>query len=748
MTYLQLPDLVEKAVGVDTTTRLQTVWQVRVLANVGTDVTCDTPDDQVPGWEDIIHSSDGRLSTDAVGVVTPDDPCVIPPSGGYRGLENRLYRVEIHEGGAAGTATFKWSRDNASIATSVTALTALDKLTVARVGRDNTLRFSVGDWIEITDDFLEFAQQPGIMLQIKDVDDATQIITLTDALLAGTFPTDAQGNTDPQRHTRIRRWDHKGKVTDTNNNLLVDLDATGSTGLIPVPVQGTSIILEDGVQITFNTPANGSYRVGDFWCSAARTADASVERLVEAPPRGIHHHYARLSIVTFPNSATDCRTEWPPSGKSECGCCCTYTVGDGVNSFGKYTKINDAINALPDSGGEVCILPGLYFENVFIQGRRDVVLRGCGWQTRIASESLKPAPPPADPPAGAPHDAAAVGGPNTDTPPFTAVITISQSQHVKLLSFAVEAAEDEVGVLIDGTGKLSVAPQNNTGAPNVLRERIIIEPAPTLDVTVEDLVITASTVPAILADTVKLLQIEGNRIAMENVAARWPAVWVSGNEIRIVHNWLGIQSEAADLEWLPATVQSDIAQPPQSGRTGLTGIASFVAPGGIQIGGMSTGVATRDVFIIENEIDSAGWNGITLGSVAILDSKGNNTGGISGTTVQVPGPCDKTTIFQIPTPTPASPEAASSPPAIWSTFKSIAIVSATRVHAASGRSDFSTPSRDRRLSSIQNLTISANTIARTLLREVTPLAQATSGAFGAICIPYVEELVVQRQCDH
>ena len=38
---------------------------------------------------------------------------------------------------------------------------------------------------------------------------------------------------------------------------------------------------------------------------------------------------------------------------------------------------------------------------------------------------------------------------------FAAVITVTGSQHVKLLSFAVEAATDEVGILLDGTGKLS-----------------------------------------------------------------------------------------------------------------------------------------------------------------------------------------------------------------------------------------------------------------------------------------------------
>jgi len=351
------------------------------LADVGTNVTCATPDDQVQGWSDIIRPSDGRLSTDAVGVVTPDDPCVIPPSGGYRGLENRLYRVEIHDGGEAGTATFKWSRDNASIATSVTAITALDKLTVSRVGRDNTLRFSVGDWIEINDDFLEFAQQPGLMRQIKDVDDATQIITLPAALPAGTFPTDGQGNTDPTRHTRITRWDQNGKVTDTNNNLLVDLDAPGSDGLIPVPAQGTSIILEDGVQITFHTPANGIYRVGDFWCFAARTADASVEKLVEAPPRGIHHHYCRLAILTFPDPPTDCRHLWPPPF-GEAGCDCSVCVTAESHNNGTLT-IQQAIDQVKDIGGTVCLGVGLYNlgDPIVVSSANSLRVRGHGAKT-------------------------------------------------------------------------------------------------------------------------------------------------------------------------------------------------------------------------------------------------------------------------------------------------------------------------------------------------------------------------------
>jgi Family of unknown function (DUF6519)/Right handed beta helix region len=384
VTFLEDPDLIEKALGVDTTTRLQTVWQVRVLSGVGANVGCDTPDAKVPGWPEIIRPSDGRLTTDAVGVASDVDPCVIPPSGGYRGLENRLYRVEIHDGGVAGKATFKWSRDNASIATSVTAITALDKLTVARIGRDATLRFSVGDWIEITDDWLEFAQQPDLIRQIQDVDDATQIITLTSALPAGIFPDDGQGNLDPKRHTRIRRWDQHGKVADTNGSLLVDLDAPGSDGLIPIPPGGTSVVLEDGVQITFDTPASGAYRVGDYWSFAARTADASVEKLVQAPPCGIHHHFCRLAMVTFPNPPTDCRHLWPPDF-GDAGCDCSVCVTADSHNQGTLT-IQHAIDQVKTIGGTVCLGVGIYNlgENpINITGAKSLRVRGQGMQTAL-----------------------------------------------------------------------------------------------------------------------------------------------------------------------------------------------------------------------------------------------------------------------------------------------------------------------------------------------------------------------------
>ena len=306
VTAVENPDLIENAVGVDTTTRLQTAWQVRVLQDVGADTTCAAPDEEVKGWLDMIRPTAGRLTTRAVGVATADDPCLIPPSGGYRGLENRTYRVEIHDGGTVGTATFKWSRDNASVATGVSAIEGDMTLTADRAVWDSVRRFSPGDWIEITDDLLEFSGGPGEIRRIATVDDASRTIALETALTAGLFPVNAQNLTAPDRHTRIKRWDQ-----------------TGAVGLIDVPDDTTSLVLEDGVEVTFNTsPDGGAFRSGDYWIFAARTADASVEELEAAPPRGVHHHYCRLAVVTFPNVVLDCRKFWPPpvSDAESCDC--------------------------------------------------------------------------------------------------------------------------------------------------------------------------------------------------------------------------------------------------------------------------------------------------------------------------------------------------------------------------------------------------------------------------------------------
>lgn len=356
VTHLQRPDLVEKAVAVDTTTRAQTVWQVRLLEEVDADIDCTSPDaDLEAGWEAIIGPSAGRLSSRAVGVPSDEDPCELPPSGGYRGLENQLYRIEIHDGGAEGSATFKWSRDNASVAATVIEVVSDTELKLASLGRDAVLRFNTGDWVEIIDDWRELSGEAGDpgrrfgeMRRIT-VDDATQTITFSPALPADLIPTDTGDDTLELRHLRVIRWDQKGVVRDADNNIIVDLDDPASDGLVPVPGPSVWVNLENGVQVRFSRdPAGGDFRCNDYWNVAARTSDASVEGLSEAPPLGIHRHYARLALVAFPDDETDCRNHWPPGGG-----CCTVTVLPGDD-------IQAAIDSLPPEGGCVCLKTGVH----------------------------------------------------------------------------------------------------------------------------------------------------------------------------------------------------------------------------------------------------------------------------------------------------------------------------------------------------------------------------------------------------
>lgn len=395
VTPVEHPALREVALGgPDTTTRLQTVWQVRVLPNVGNGATCETPDEQVPGWLDIIRPSAGRLTTQAIGVASPDDPCLIPPSGGYRGLENQTYRVEIHQAGPAGTATFKWSRDNASVAAGVSKIEGNNLLTVDRLVWDSVRRFSPGDWVEISDDNLEFSLAPGEIRKIASVDDAGRTITLADGLTSGVFPVDGQNLTNPDRHTRIKRWDQKGLVRDSGGNIYTNLDEAGGTGLIEVPPPGTSLILENGVQVTFTTaPNDGAFRSGDYWIFAVRTADASVEELEAAPPRGVHHHYCRLALVTFPNAVLDCRKFWPPPISDAQSCDCTLCVSAEQHNEGTFT-IQQAVNQVLKTGGTVCLGPGVFNlaeKPVQLIGAFAVRIRGQGAATIVIQPRANPA---------------------------------------------------------------------------------------------------------------------------------------------------------------------------------------------------------------------------------------------------------------------------------------------------------------------------------------------------------------------
>ena len=384
LTHLQAPELVEKAVGVDTTGRLQTVWQVKLLQDIG-DAGCATPDDELPSWAELTRPSGARLSTGTGEMTGTLDPCLAPPGAGYKGLENQLYRVEIHHGGPQAAATFKWSRDNATVAARVLEIHGGNRLVAESLGRDDVLGFHAGEWVEILDDWHELHGLPGRLHRIRPgdgVDAATRSILLEAALPAGLFPVDGQGRPDAARHTRVRRWDPSGSVRRADGSVYHDLDAAPVSDGIPVPAPGVRLALENGILVDFGLIAGGEFKPGDHWVFAARTSDGNIDTLDQAPPRGIHHHYARLAVVTLPDDETDCRVLWPPEvGGGSCDC--TVCVHAETHNAGTAT-LQQAIDAVrARGGGTVCLDVGTYLLRapLNLTNVRSLRLRGQGWST-------------------------------------------------------------------------------------------------------------------------------------------------------------------------------------------------------------------------------------------------------------------------------------------------------------------------------------------------------------------------------
>lgn len=301
ITALGDPSIREKALGgPDTATRTQTVWQIK-FRKADQTTTCLSPLK--------LPTSTGRLKAQTKKVATPPEPCVVPEAAGYRGLENQLYRVEIHQGGDAKTATFKWSRENGEVLTRWVGQDTL-KPTVLKVetpGRDKVLGFHTGDWVELTDDLRELWGLPGTLVQVETVEGLT--ITVKDGSKTGTLDfKDFDGN------PKIRRWDHHAGSQPKPEEAVLPVE------------EGKWIDLEQGIQVWFEK--GGMYHTGDYWLIPARTASADAQsgaiewplgeggKPLLLPRHGIPHHVCGLALLTWNGTAfsqvTDCRPLFPP----------------------------------------------------------------------------------------------------------------------------------------------------------------------------------------------------------------------------------------------------------------------------------------------------------------------------------------------------------------------------------------------------------------------------------------------------
>ncbi|GAA3779239.1 hypothetical protein GCM10022403_012370 [Streptomyces coacervatus] len=309
------PALREVALGAampDTAARVKVVWQVlplslAELAIEDAELSKENVRTAFEKWAQQHSLSSGRLAARSERPDHADeDPCLVRPDARYRGTENQLYRVEVHTGGDAKDATFKWSRENGSVVFPVDELDGT-WVQLASLGYDDKLDLDVGDHVELTDTAYSSRLEALPLLRVEELDLPGRRVRLS------AEPEPGVGRL-PELNPFLRRWDHregprrKGRTTSLKG------------GALPV-TEGEWLPLEDGVEVYF--AKGGGYRTGDHWLIPARTATGSVEwpadrarRPLLQRPAGITRHLAPLALVKGEEGAVDLRLAFRPLASS------------------------------------------------------------------------------------------------------------------------------------------------------------------------------------------------------------------------------------------------------------------------------------------------------------------------------------------------------------------------------------------------------------------------------------------------
>jgi len=368
LTALDDPSIREIALGgPDTASRTKTVWQVKYwFAGAAATGSCLTT---FADFNALIAPGDGRLSARSSPEQTSTSPCIVPPGAGFRGLENQLYRVEVHDGGTAFDAT-----GSGSLVTRVP-------------NSDNQVRFTGSgdpDWTEghPVDVFSSSDPMKGTLAYITARDNAAKTLTLNISVsslaldelrlrdASATYkwsrnngaivtaiesingrevtvhdlgPDDVLGfqegqwveisddglelNGRPGQLAQISEIDRAiNVITLSLAPKPLSAQAGGVDKTLHPKLRGWDGIgavkfhtdhfldLEDGVQVRFFA---GSFKTGDYWNIPARTATADTQSgNIEWPtdssgaplaqlPSGIEHRYCRLAMLHWNGTQFD-----------------------------------------------------------------------------------------------------------------------------------------------------------------------------------------------------------------------------------------------------------------------------------------------------------------------------------------------------------------------------------------------------------------------------------------------------------
>jgi len=361
--------------GTDTATRTKTVWQVKLrrLESFSSNPADDCPCSVVTRIAGLAVRTDP---------LQPEDPCILQQGAGYHGLGNQLYRVEIHQQGKTGIATFKWSRDNGSVLCAVEKIVG-NSITLQNCAQGIQNGFLPGQLIEISDEVRDLRGVPGMLATVQSVDGNTLVVAESFKINARDFPL--------SNKPKVRLWDCQPNNKRANN------DGSLKTG-------SDWIGLETGIMVRFES--NGDYRFGDYWLIPARRATGQIQwphgENEFVPRLGIIRHRCSLAVLQKSGESwsvlKDCRRVFPPLTEIEMTGStgsCSVTVGNG----GEYPDLAGAIADLIRKQKDVeslkticiCLLPGVHnvksltVDKPTSTPQFNLHIRGCGSSTLLVS---------------------------------------------------------------------------------------------------------------------------------------------------------------------------------------------------------------------------------------------------------------------------------------------------------------------------------------------------------------------------
>lgn len=241
--------------------------------------------------------------------------------------------------------------------------------------------------------FQKIAAEVGAFARVdRDYDPATKSFVLEAG--AGTREMSAFVVRWDSRHPAARQLNHTDPSgSDARYFFMRIWHVAESTAQIELPIEGRASLGDWGVVPVFHHAG----RRGDFWTASFRIDRPDrcipLDLLTQeggVAPHGPRHFYAPLFFLQGEDQSvdlvSDCRRRIRRATDTSCA---TRSVGDGVTSFGEYSTIQSAIDALPLEGGVVEIRPGIHRGPISIRNRRNVSLVGCG-QATIRSASSEP----------------------------------------------------------------------------------------------------------------------------------------------------------------------------------------------------------------------------------------------------------------------------------------------------------------------------------------------------------------------